>query len=90
MKSYTCIVEGKVTGGKFQSWVMAAANRLELTGWVRNVGDKKAEILIQGDADNYAAFREELKTDSPVPDLTAVNCKAIEYDKTYDVFEIRG
>ena len=90
MKSYTCIVEGKVTGGKFQSWVMDTANRLELKGWVRNVGDKKAEVLIQGDADAYASFRELLKTESPVPDLTSVDCKSIEYDKTYDVFEIRG
>lgn len=90
MKSYTCIVEGKVTGGNFQSWTQDAANLLGLTGWVRNIGDKKAEILIQGDPEAFSTFRERLKTESPVPDLTNVSCSAIEYDKTHDQFEIRG
>lgn len=90
MKSYTCIVEGKVTGGNFQSWVQDAANTLNLTGWVRNIADHKAEILIQGEAEAYATFREKLKTESPVPDLKQVTCNGIEYDKTHTVFEVRG
>jgi len=90
MKSYTCIVEGKVTGGKFQSWVLDAAQQLGLKGWVRNVGDKKAEILIQGEAEAYATFRDRLKTESPVPDLVQVNCNAIDYDKVHEGFEVRG
>lgn len=90
MKSYTCIVEGKVTGGNFQSWVQDAANQLGLKGWVRNVGNNKAEVLIQGEPDAYATFRERLKSESPVPDLTSVSCNAIEYDKEHDTFAIRG
>jgi len=90
MKSYTCIVEGKVTGGKFQSWVLDAAQLLGLKGWVRNIGDKKAEILIQGDAESYATFRERLKTEAPVPDLTKVTCSVMDYDKVHEHFEARG
>lgn len=90
MMSYTCIVEGKVTGGNFQSWVQSAANQLGLTGWVRNIGDNKAEVLIQGEAEAYATFRERLKNEAPVPDLTSVSCNAIDYDKTHDNFAVRG
>lgn len=90
MKSYTCIVEGKVTGGKFQSWVLDTAQRLGLKGWVRNINDGKAEILVQGNPDSYAVLQERLKTEAPVPDLKGVTCTVIEYDKVHERFEARG
>jgi len=90
MKSYTCIVEGKVTGGNFQSWVQSTALHLGLTGWVRNIADKKAEVLIQGEAEAYATFRERLKSESPVPDMTNVSCNSIAYDKVHKNFSVRG
>lgn len=90
MTSYQCIVEGKVTGGNFQSWCQTTANRLGLKGWVRNVADHKAELLLQGAPEAYASMREALKNESPVPDLMDVKCSAIDYDKEYDTFEIRG
>jgi acylphosphatase len=90
MKSYTCIVEGKVTGGNFQSWVLGVAQALGLKGWVRNIEDSKAEILVQGEPEAYATFRERLKNEAPVPDLKAVNCTVLDYDKIHDHFEVRG
>ncbi len=90
MRSYTCIVEGKVTGGNFQSWVQSAAQQLGLTGWVRNIADKKAEVLIQGEAEAYAAFRERLKNEAPVVDLVSVSCNPIDYDVVHDNFAVRG
>jgi len=90
MNSYTCIVEGTVAGGKFQSWVRDAAEQLGLTGWVRNIGHNKAEILIQGTAEAYAKFRERLKTEPPVTDLVNVTCHGREHDKTFETFETRG
>jgi acylphosphatase len=90
MLSYTCVVEGKVTGGNFQSWVQSTAQQLGLTGWVRNIADHKAEILLQGDVDKFAAFRERLKAEAPIVDRGGISCNSIEYDKVYDAFEIRG
>ncbi|WP_319581765.1 acylphosphatase [uncultured Pseudodesulfovibrio sp.] len=90
MLSYTCTVEGKVTGGNFQSWVQSTAQHLGLTGWVRNIADNKAEILLQGEAEKYAAFREHLLAEAPIVDRGEISCNTIEYDKVFDVFEIRG
>lgn len=90
MLSYTCIVEGKVTGGNFQSWALSTAQRLNLTGWVRNVADHKAEILLQGDPKDFAAFRELLKTEAPIVDRGDITCNSLDYEKTHDKFEIRG
>ncbi|MCJ2164454.1 MULTISPECIES: acylphosphatase [unclassified Pseudodesulfovibrio] len=90
MQSYKCTVHGKVTGGNFQLWVLNAAQRLNLNGWVRNIAEGKAEILLQGDDDNYAAFLERLKTEAPIVDKGEIAGFPIEYDKVYDKFEIRG
>ncbi|BDQ37338.1 hypothetical protein SYK_16980 [Pseudodesulfovibrio nedwellii] len=90
MKSYKCIVEGEVAGGPFQSWVRKTAEQLELTGWVRNIADKKAEILVQGEAGKYALFRERLMTESPAVGKKNVSCSALDYDKEYKTFETRG
>lgn len=90
MKSYTCVVEGKVAGTNFQSWVQDLAQQLGLTGWVRNIADNKAEILVQGEAEAYAAFREKLKTEAPVLNMVGVSCNAIDYDKVHKNFSIRG
>jgi len=90
MLSYTCVVEGKVTGGKFQSWVQDTAQTLGLTGWVRNIADHKAEILLQGKPEQFAAFRERLLAEAPIVDRGKISCGSLDHDKTYDVFEIRG
>ncbi|GAB7024267.1 acylphosphatase [Salidesulfovibrio brasiliensis] len=90
MKSYRCIVKGKVHGGNFQGWVQTEAERLGLTGWVRNVRDREAEILIQGEAEKIATFRELLKTKAPLPEVEKITCNAITHDKSFDSFEMRG
>ncbi|NDV18549.1 acylphosphatase [Pseudodesulfovibrio sp. JC047] len=90
MKSYKCIVEGEVAGGRFQSWVRSAAETLELTGWVRNIADKKAEILVQGNVEAYAIFREQLMNEAPIVNKGTISCSALDYDKTYTTFETRG
>lgn len=90
MKSYTCIVEGTVAGGKFQSWVRDAAGQLGLKGWVRNIGHNKAEVMLQGHADSYGAFRERIKAEAPITDLKHISCKSFDYDKVCTGFETRG
>ncbi|WP_243545241.1 acylphosphatase [Pseudodesulfovibrio tunisiensis] len=89
-KSYRCVIEGKVTGGNFQSWALATAQELNLTGWIRNIEGNKAEILIQGEAEAYAAFRERLKTEAPLPEIKDISCNVMDYDKVHEHFEMRG
>ncbi|CCH48745.1 acylphosphatase [Pseudodesulfovibrio piezophilus] len=90
MKSYTCLVEGSVTGGNFQSWALDVARQLGLKGWVRNIGDHQAEVLIQSEQEAFEQFQKKLKEEAPIPDLKSVSCKSIDYDRVYEKFEIRG
>lgn len=90
MKSYRCIVKGKVHGGNFQGWAQKEADRLGLTGWVRNVRDREAEILVQGPAEKLGKFRELLRSEAPLPEVDSISCEAVEYDKDWNTFEMRG
>ncbi len=90
MKSLHCVVSGKVQGGNFQGWVHEQAEDLGLTGWVRNVADGKAEIILQGKAKLFEEFKKRLDDKAPVPSAKSVKLEVIDYDKEYSKFEIRG
>ena len=90
IRSYHCIVEGKVQGGNFQSWTLDQAQVLGLTGWVRFIGDGKAEILLQGDSDKYRSFKDLLEAEAPIANRKSVTWDIIDYDKAHEAFEMRG
>ena len=52
---------GKVQGVGFRDWVVVQAKTLKLTGWVRNLTDKRVEAVIEGPADAVAAMLEKMK-----------------------------
>jgi acylphosphatase len=42
-------ITGRVQGVGFRHWIVREAERLDLAGWVRNLGDGSLEALIEGD-----------------------------------------
>ena len=42
------LVSGHVQGVSYRWWTIGAATALGLTGWVRNVGDDRVEIVATG------------------------------------------
>jgi acylphosphatase len=51
-------ISGRVQGVGFRYWMIGEAERLGLTGWVRNLRDGTVEALIEGDE---AAVEEMLR-----------------------------
>ncbi len=49
MKRAHIYVEGRVQGVGFRANTRRTANRLGLTGWVRNLRDGRVEIIAEGD-----------------------------------------
>lgn len=90
MNSLHCIVKGKVQGGNFQAWLQKQAEVLGLTGWVRNIADGEAEILAQGDQSKFKDFEELIRTEAPLPEVESMIFEEVDYDKTFDVFQMRG
>jgi len=49
VKRLHAIVEGRVQGVNFRSFVTREARKLNLTGWVRNQADGTVEVLAEGE-----------------------------------------
>lgn len=55
------IVQGLVQGVSFRYFTIRLAERLNLAGWVRNVGKNKVETVAEGKEDSLKAFLSELR-----------------------------
>lgn len=54
-------VSGRVQGVGFRAFVLEAARRLELTGWVRNVGADGVESVAEGPRPKLESFLETVR-----------------------------
>lgn len=49
MQDAHLMIKGFVQGVGYRKWARKEAQKLELTGWVRNLPDGSVEVLLQGD-----------------------------------------
>ncbi len=81
---------GRVQGVGFRAYVIDAAERLGLTGWVRNVGWDTVEAVAEGERAALDAFIEALKSG---PRMSRVEeCRVEEETPTgeFSRFEMRS
>jgi len=72
------VIKGVVQGVGFRFFVVRRAQRLKLTGWVRNVGHDRVETLAEGERDALNAFLEELRVG---PTSASVSKVDVQWDK---------
>lgn len=89
IRSYHCVVTGKVQGVFFRAWVNDQAVALELGGWVRNLDEGKVEILLQGDETKIAEMRTRLLVGPPLSQVKDLKCNWMDYDTEHKEFHIR-
>lgn len=89
IRSYHCVVTGKVQGVFFRAWVNDQAVALKLGGWVRNLNQEKVEVLLQGDEVNIAEMRTRLLVGPPLSKVDDLKCEWIDYETEHKEFEIR-
>ncbi len=65
MKAYRVRVEGRVQGVCFRYYTAQEADRLGITGWVRNCSDGSVEALICGDDQQLQMMLAWLKHGPP-------------------------
>ncbi len=70
------MIAGRVQGVGYRYFTRQAAQRLGLTGWVRNLGDGSVEAEIQGDAAALDACEKVLHQGPPLGHVTGVRVQA--------------
>ena len=61
IKAVYATVEGRVQGVGFRFFVQNVADRLHLTGWVRNKGDDRVEVYAEGQAEKLNELLDTLR-----------------------------
>ena len=89
IRSYHCVVTGKVQGVLFRAWVNDQAAALGLFGWVRNLDESKVEVLLQGDEAKVAEMRTRLLVGPPLSQVSDLKCEWMDHDTEHKGFEIR-
>ena len=56
MKTYHYLVTGKVQGVWYRDTIKQAAQKLDLTGWVKNLADGSVELIVTGSEKQLTEF----------------------------------
>jgi acylphosphatase len=80
-------VKGIVQNVGFRAYVEYSANRLEVTGWVRNVGYDTVEAVAEGERENVDRFIEMMKAG---PRASRIDEARIEWENAAGEFEAFG
>jgi acylphosphatase len=88
-KTIHAIVEGKVQGVFFRAYTRDEAERLGLSGWVRNRPDGSVEALISGETRNVDRMLEWLATGSPMSHVSRIIVESSQQPSETKDFLIR-
>ncbi len=72
IKRVHAIISGRVHGVYFRTYTQDEAQKLGLTGWVRNCSDGTVEAAIEGEAGKVDKLVEWLNVGSPMGEVTGV------------------
>ena len=73
-------ITGRVQGVGYRDWAMAAAQRLGLSGWVRNRADGSVEALVVGDDDAVGRMIEACRRGPSLARVDAVDVEPVDLD----------
>ena len=82
-------VRGVVQGVGYRYFVVRAAQRYELTGWVQNCPDGAVEVVAEGRTGALADFVADLKTGPITASVRDVHTEPDTYTAEYERFEVR-
>ena len=83
------IISGRVQGVFFRMETMRAAQRIGVSGWVRNLRDGTVEAVFEGDKTRVDAMLNWCKQGPPHAHVTDVKVDREQYTGKFDSFEIK-
>ena len=79
-------ITGRVQGVGYRDWTMRTAQRLGLSGWVRNRVDGSVEALVVGDDAAVGGMIEACRRGPRMADVDAVDAEPVDLDILTDGF----
>ncbi len=92
MSTTECVratVTGMVQGVGFRFFVVRAASRRDITGWVRNAPNGAVEVMAEGDPGMLKELVSKLQEGPPAARVTGVSVEPRESLANYQKFEVR-
>jgi acylphosphatase len=82
-----CFVSGTVQGVWFRANTKKEADKLGLTGWVRNLSDGRVEVMACGPKDKIAALDAWLRHGPEKAKVTDYSCEELAWQdhQSFDV-----
>ena len=84
------VVRGQVQGVGYRYFAQGVAERLGVTGYVRNLGSGDVEVHAEADDVTLALFKQELEYGPRMAQVTAVTESDVAASGSYSSFRIRG
>ena len=89
MKTQHLLIQGRVQGVWFRESMRREAERLGVTGWVRNTPDGAVEAVVQGPAEAVDALVEWARSGPPMARVDGIEIEASETHDPLSGFEKR-
>ena len=75
LSAFFARIEGRVQGVGFRQYCMNEAQRLKLSGWVRNTADGDVEVLAEGTSEKLDLLLKWLHRGPPGARVDTVRCE---------------
>ncbi len=72
------LIEGRVQGVGYRAWVVNAARKVSLFGWVRNLTDGSVEALVHGPFEAVEQFVADCQAGPYMAKVTAVIKESVD------------
>ena len=89
MKTLHLLIQGRVQGVWFRESMRREAERLGVTGWVRNTPDGAVEAVVQGPDEAVDALIEWARSGPPMARVDGIKIEASERHDPLSEFEKR-
>jgi acylphosphatase len=88
MKTFHYLISGQVQGVAFRHYTVREAERLGISGTVRNLPDDRVEVFAQGDEAQISQFESFLHIGPRAAAVERVEREVVEQDEVFRGFDI--
>ncbi len=84
------LISGRVKGVGFRYYAWETAEREGVTGFARNLPDRRVEVVAEGDAEAVERFERALRQGPPAARIDDVETEALPPTGRYPAFRVTG